>query len=119
MVLVAHKHPPRMHDASLLCLVGTPTCHRAPALLLPAVEWGQRRAVSPCAASCLLCLTCPPASVSCCACCAVLAPGSVLPPGRRIPSGQLWAGSPAKYVRDLTKDEVRHSLHGVALFGAG
>jgi hypothetical protein len=37
---------------------------------------------------------------------AVLAPGSVLPPGRRIPSGQLWAGSPAKYVRDLTKDEV-------------
>ena len=43
-----------------------------------------------------------------CRCCtaAVLAPGSVLPPGRRIPSGQLWAGTPAKFVRDLTKDEV-------------
>ena len=37
---------------------------------------------------------------------AVLAPGSVLPPGRRIPSGQLWGGTPAKFVRDLTKDEV-------------
>ena len=37
---------------------------------------------------------------------AVLAPGSVLGPGRRVPSGQLWGGAPAKYVRDLTKDEV-------------
>ena len=38
---------------------------------------------------------------------AVLAPGTVLPPGRLIPGGQLWAGNPARYVRDLTKDEVR------------
>ena len=37
---------------------------------------------------------------------AVLAPGSVLPPGRLVPGGQLWAGNPARYVRDLTKDEV-------------
>lgn len=36
---------------------------------------------------------------------AVLAPGSVVPPARRIPSGELWAGSPAKFVRKLTKDE--------------
>ncbi|KAK9846323.1 hypothetical protein WJX81_001499 [Elliptochloris bilobata] len=36
---------------------------------------------------------------------AVLAPGTVLPPGRLIPGGQLWAGNPARYVRDLTKDE--------------
>ena len=37
---------------------------------------------------------------------AVLAPGTVLPPGRLIPGGQLWAGNPARYVRDLTKDEA-------------
>lgn len=40
---------------------------------------------------------------------AVLAPGTVLPPGRLIPGGQLWAGNPARYVRDLTKDEVCHT----------
>ena len=40
---------------------------------------------------------------------AVLAPGTVLPPGRLIPGGQLWAGNPARYVRDLTKDEVRRT----------
>jgi hypothetical protein len=32
--------------------------------------------------------------------------GSVVHPGRRIPSGQLWAGNPAVYVRDLSKTEV-------------
>lgn len=35
----------------------------------------------------------------------VLAPGSLLPPGRLVPRGQLWAGNPARFVRDLTKDE--------------
>jgi len=35
----------------------------------------------------------------------ILAPGSVLPPGRRVPTGQLWAGNPARFVRALTKDE--------------
>lgn len=32
--------------------------------------------------------------------------GSVVHPGRRVPAGQLWAGNPAVYVRDLTKPEV-------------
>lgn len=36
----------------------------------------------------------------------ILAPGSVLPPARRVPEGELWAGSPARFVRKLTKDEV-------------
>ena len=36
----------------------------------------------------------------------ILAPGTVVAPGRLIPSGQLWAGNPARHVRDLTKDEV-------------
>ena len=42
---------------------------------------------------------------------AVLAPGTVLPPGRLIPGGQLWAGNPARFVRDLTKDEARSITH--------
>jgi hypothetical protein len=32
--------------------------------------------------------------------------GAVVHPGRRIPGGQLWAGNPAVYVRDLTKTEL-------------
>jgi len=36
---------------------------------------------------------------------AMLAAGSLLTPGKRVPSGQLWAGRPAKYVRDLRNDE--------------
>ncbi len=38
-----------------------------------------------------------------------LAPGSLLAPGRLVPHGQLWAGNPARYVRDLTTDEVPSS----------
>ena len=34
-----------------------------------------------------------------------LAAGSVLPKGTNVPAGQLWAGSPAKYVRALTPEE--------------
>ena len=37
---------------------------------------------------------------------AVLADGTVVPPARRIPGKQLWAGNPAHYVRDLTYDEL-------------
>lgn len=36
----------------------------------------------------------------------ILAPCSVVPPARRIPSGELWAGNPAKFVRKLTGQEV-------------
>ena len=36
----------------------------------------------------------------------ILAPGSVLPPARRIPSGELWGGNPAKFIRKLTAHEV-------------
>ena len=36
----------------------------------------------------------------------ILAPGTILPPGRLVPKGQLWAGNPARYVRDLSNDEV-------------
>lgn len=36
----------------------------------------------------------------------MLAAGSLLTPKKVVPSGQLWAGRPAKYVRDLTEEEV-------------
>ena len=36
----------------------------------------------------------------------VLEPGTVLPPGRLVPAGQLWGGNPAKFMRELTRDEV-------------
>eukprot|EP00775_Hariotina_reticulata_P004900 gene4900-5144_t len=34
-----------------------------------------------------------------------LQPGSVLPPTRRVPSGELWGGVPAQFIRELTEDE--------------
>lgn len=36
---------------------------------------------------------------------AQVAAGALITPNKRVPSGQLWAGSPAKYFRDLTKEE--------------
>ena len=49
---------------------------------------------------------------------AMLAAGAMLTPGRRIPSGQLWAGRPAKYVRDLTGEELAAQREGVAHYVA-
>ena len=36
---------------------------------------------------------------------AMIAPGSVVTPGTRIPSGQMWAGTPAKFLRNLSQEE--------------
>jgi carbonic anhydrase/acetyltransferase-like protein (isoleucine patch superfamily) len=44
---------------------------------------------------------------------AMLAAGALLAPGRRIPAGQLWAGRPAKYVRDLSEEELAGQRLGV------
>ena len=49
---------------------------------------------------------------------AMLAAGAMLTPGKRIPVGQLWAGRPAKYVRDLTPEELRAQQAGVAHYVA-
>jgi len=39
----------------------------------------------------------------------MLAAGAMLTPGKRILGGQLWSGRPAKYMRDLTPEEIaRH-----------
>ncbi len=37
---------------------------------------------------------------------AMLAAGALLTPGKRVPSGQLWGGSPARYMRDLKQEEL-------------
>jgi carbonic anhydrase/acetyltransferase-like protein (isoleucine patch superfamily) len=49
---------------------------------------------------------------------AMLAAGALLAPGRRIPAGQLWAGRPAKYVRDLSAEELAGQQMGVAHYVA-
>ena len=45
---------------------------------------------------------------------AMLAAGAMLTPGKRIPSGQLWAGRPAKYVRELRAEDIAGMRAGVA-----
>jgi gamma-carbonic anhydrase len=45
---------------------------------------------------------------------AMLAAGAMLTPGRKIPSGQLWAGRPAKFVRALGAEELEGMRLGVA-----
>jgi carbonic anhydrase/acetyltransferase-like protein (isoleucine patch superfamily) len=45
---------------------------------------------------------------------AMLAAGAMLTPGKRIGSGQLWAGRPAKYVRDLSESDLVGMRAGVA-----
>ncbi len=40
-----------------------------------------------------------------------VAAGAVVTPGKRVPKGQLWAGTPARYLRDLTSEEKRYIEH--------
>jgi carbonic anhydrase/acetyltransferase-like protein (isoleucine patch superfamily) len=49
---------------------------------------------------------------------AMLAAGAMLTQGKRIPTGQLWAGRPAKYVRDLTERDLAGMRMGVAHYVA-
>ncbi len=43
----------------------------------------------------------------------MLAAGAMLTTGKVILSGQLWAGRPAKYLRDLTPEEIESNQAGV------
>lgn len=45
---------------------------------------------------------------------AMLAAGAMLTPGKRVPSGELWAGRPAKFVRFLSDEELAGMRAGVA-----
>ena len=38
----------------------------------------------------------------------MIAAGSVVPPGKHIGSGTLWRGNPARYVRDLSGQEIEY-----------
>lgn len=38
----------------------------------------------------------------------MVAAGALLTPGKRVKSGQLWAGVPAKYFRDMTPEEMAY-----------
>lgn len=49
---------------------------------------------------------------------AMLAAGALLSPGKRIPARQLWAGSPAKYMRDLPEPAIADMQQGVAHYAA-
>ncbi len=37
---------------------------------------------------------------------ALVAAGALIAPGKRVTRGQLWAGRPARYVRDVTEEEA-------------
>ena len=43
----------------------------------------------------------------------MLAAGALLTPGKRIPEGQLWAGRPARFLRDLSLEERAANQTGV------
>ena len=49
---------------------------------------------------------------------AMLAAGAMLTPGKRIPSGQLWAGRPARFVRELTDQDIAGMRLGAAHYVA-
>lgn len=49
---------------------------------------------------------------------AMLAAGAMLTPGKRVAAGQLWAGRPAKPIRDLTADDIAGMRAGVAHYVA-
>jgi carbonic anhydrase/acetyltransferase-like protein (isoleucine patch superfamily) len=61
---------------------------------------------------------------------AMVAAGALLTPGKRVPSGELWGGSPARRIRDLTEAQladwrkswegyVAHAKDHAALFPVG
>ena len=41
---------------------------------------------------------------------AMVAAGALLTPGKEVPSGQLWVGSPARYLRNLRPGEIEHNV---------
>lgn len=42
----------------------------------------------------------------------MVAAGALLTPNKRVPSGQLWGGTPAKYIRDLTEEQRKNLTSG-------
>uniref|UniRef100_A0A7S1XG36 Gamma carbonic anhydrase n=1 Tax=Compsopogon caeruleus TaxID=31354 RepID=A0A7S1XG36_9RHOD len=46
----------------------------------------------------------------------LIAAGSLVSPGTEIPSGELWAGSPAKMMRKLTDDEIQGIINSAVKY---
>jgi carbonic anhydrase/acetyltransferase-like protein (isoleucine patch superfamily) len=49
---------------------------------------------------------------------AMVAAGALVTPGRRVPSGELWAGMPAKYVRDVSEEERTYNEKAVRRYAS-
>jgi carbonic anhydrase/acetyltransferase-like protein (isoleucine patch superfamily) len=49
---------------------------------------------------------------------AMLAAGALLTPGKRVRTGQLWAGRPARFVRDLSAEDIAGMRMGAAHYVA-
>lgn len=45
---------------------------------------------------------------------AMVAAGALLTPNKRVPTGELWGGSPARYLRDLTEEQRENLTSGAA-----
>ena len=48
--------------------------------------------------------------------CSLVAAGALVTPGKRVKAGEIWAGSPAKYMRDITEDEKAYALESVEVY---
>lgn len=48
----------------------------------------------------------------------ILAAGAVLTPKKVVPTGQVWAGNPAKFLRDLDEDEASFILQSANNYAA-
>lgn len=48
----------------------------------------------------------------------MLAAGALLPPGKRIESRQLWVGNPARFVRELSEEEVNRNRESTRTYRA-
>ena len=47
---------------------------------------------------------------------AMVAAGALVTPGKRIPKGQLWAGAPAKFMRELKDSDYREMRQSAAYY---
>lgn len=41
---------------------------------------------------------------------AMVAAGALVTPGKRVKAGEVWGGSPAKFLRALTPDDIQHQM---------
>jgi len=46
----------------------------------------------------------------------MVAAGALLTPGKRVRAGEIWAGSPAKYMRAMSEDEKAHAAETIEVY---